>query len=79
MTDNLYVNCFCIYNVPILSHIADVRFRFPTLDYCSSFKFENYLGMLKRLIMNRIEERKHRQSKPKIRIDKIKIGNIYIF
>ena len=44
--------------------------------------------MLKRLItsgylplkqiINRIEERKHRQSKPKIRMDNIKIGNVYI-
>ena len=70
----------------MLSHIADDRLRFPNLDYCSSFKFENYLGMLKRLItsgylplkqiINKIEERKHRQSK--LRIDKIKIGNVYI-
>ena len=86
--ENLYGNCFCIYNVHMLSHIADDRLRYTNLDYCSSFKFENYLGMLKRLItsgylplkqiINRIEERKHRQSKPKIRIDKIKIGNVYI-
>ena len=72
----------------MLSHIADDRLRFPNLDYCSSFKFENYLGMLKRLItsgylplkqiINKIEERKYRQSKLKIRIDKIKIGNVYI-
>ena len=72
----------------MLSHIADDKLRFPNLDYCSSIKFKNDLGMLKRLITSgylslkqviyRIEERKHRQSKQKIRIDKIKIRNVNV-
>lgn len=45
--EDLYGKYFCIYNVHMIILIADDRLKYPNLDFCSSFKFENYLGMLK--------------------------------
>ena len=86
--ETIYGNFFSIYNVHMLSHIADDRLKYKNLDYCSSFKFENYLGMMKNLIksgflplrqlVNRIEERKYIPLISKINLNKICIGNSYL-
>ena len=86
--ESLYGNFFSIYNVHMLLHIADDRLKYKNLDYCSSFKFENYLGIMKSLInsgflplkqlINRIEERKDIPIISKIKLNTIRIGNIYI-
>ena len=46
----LYKDTFLIYNVHSLIHIADDAMRFGGLDYCSAFRFENFLSKMKRLI-----------------------------
>lgn len=53
-----FVQCFSslygeqqlVYNVHSLIHIADDARRFGSLDNVSSFKFESYLGQLKKLV-----------------------------
>ena len=66
--ESLYGNFVLFIMYIILSHIADDRLKYINLDYCSSFKFENYLRIMKCLIkseflplkqlINRIEEKK---------------------
>ena len=46
----LYGKSFNIYNIHSAIHIADDAIRFTTLDKCSAFRFENYLGKLKRML-----------------------------
>ena len=38
------------YNVHSLIHLADDAKQFGVLDNCSSFKYESYLGRLKKLV-----------------------------
>ena len=86
--ESLYGNYFSIYNVHMITHIADDRLRYKDLDYCSSFKFENYLGMLKNLIrsgflplkqlINRLSERQGVAFIPKVPLVEVKVGNTYI-
>lgn len=46
----IYGAQFLVYNVHILSHLADDSRKYGTLDSFSAFPFENYLGQLKRLL-----------------------------
>lgn len=43
---------FYVYNVHILSHLADDANYYGTLDSFSAFPFENFLGQIKRYIKN---------------------------
>ena len=46
----LYGKDQLVYNIHSLIHIADDARRFGVLDNCSSFKYESYLGQLKKLV-----------------------------
>nr|XP_047131573.1 uncharacterized protein LOC124810559 isoform X1 [Hydra vulgaris] len=46
----LYGKDQLVYNVHSLIHLADDAVNFGVLDKCSSFKYENYLGQLKKLV-----------------------------
>ncbi|CAH0553200.1 unnamed protein product [Brassicogethes aeneus] len=48
--EKIYGKMFCIYNLHILSHLSDDAKEFNTLNSINSFKFENYLGQIKRLL-----------------------------
>ncbi|XP_065652632.1 uncharacterized protein LOC136079889 isoform X1 [Hydra vulgaris] len=52
----LYGEDQLVYNVHSLIHLADDAVNFGVLDKCSSFKYKNYLGQLKKLV--------HRPQKP---------------
>ena len=84
----IYGQSLLVYNFHMLTHIADDCLRYNCLDKCSSFKFENYLGKLKKLVRTgnlpikqmiaRILERKSQIGLPKLRIRKININDVYI-
>ena len=44
----LYGEDQLVYNVHFLIHLADDAVNFGVLDKCSSFRYENYLGQLKK-------------------------------
>ena len=46
----LYGSWFLSYNVHSLTHLADAAANFGSLDECSAWKFENFLGKLKRMV-----------------------------
>lgn len=46
----LYGNDQLVYNVHSLIHLADDARKFGVLDTISSFKYESYLGQLKKLV-----------------------------
>ena len=48
----LYGREFLVYNVHSLLHLADQAKRFGSLDECSAFAFESFLGRLKRLVVS---------------------------
>ena len=49
---HLYGNEFLIYNVHNLIHLSSDAREFGSLDYCSAWKFESYLGKLRKKIHN---------------------------
>lgn len=49
-TAELYGRHFMVYNVHAMLHLTDEAETFGCLDACSAFRFENYLGQLKRLV-----------------------------
>ncbi|XP_065650340.1 uncharacterized protein LOC136078495 [Hydra vulgaris] len=46
----LYGKDQLVYNIHSLLHIADDAKKYGPLDNCSSFKYESYLGQLKKLV-----------------------------
>ena len=84
----LYGEQLCIYNFHLISHIADDALMYGSLDNVSAFKFENFLGKIKKLvhtgnsplqqIINRIEERKHIPINTYRKMDNMKVGHVYI-
>jgi len=46
----LYGDHFMVYNVHSMVHLPEEAMAFGSLDACSAFPFENYLGKLKRLV-----------------------------
>jgi hypothetical protein len=46
----IYGSQFCIYNVHILCHLSDDVKTYGALHNFSAFPFENYLGIIKRLV-----------------------------
>ncbi|KAI2645785.1 Large tegument protein deneddylase [Labeo rohita] len=49
-TGELYGEHFTVYNVHSMLHLPEEALAFGSLDACSGFPFENYLGKLKRLV-----------------------------
>lgn len=49
-TKELYGDHFMVYNIHSMLHLPAEAMNFGTLDACSAFPFENFLGKLKRLI-----------------------------
>lgn len=49
-TKELYGNHFMVYNIHSMVHLPEQAMAFGSLDACSAFPFENYLGKLKRLV-----------------------------
>jgi len=49
-TKELYGDHFMVYNVHSMVHLPEQALAFGSLDACSAFPFENYLGKLKRLV-----------------------------
>lgn len=46
----LYGDHFMVYNVHSMVHLPEEAMAFGSLDACSAFPFENYLGKLKQLV-----------------------------
>jgi hypothetical protein len=46
----IYGSQFCIYNVHILCHLSDDVKTYGALHNFYAFPFENYLGIIKRLV-----------------------------
>ncbi|KAF4118753.1 hypothetical protein G5714_000804 [Onychostoma macrolepis] len=46
----LYGDHFMVYNVHSMVHLPEEAMAFGSLDACSAFPFDNYLGKLKRLV-----------------------------
>ena len=46
----IYGKTFCIYNVHSLIHLAPIAKKFDSLDLVNCFAFENFLGILKRML-----------------------------
>lgn len=49
-TKDLYGEQFMVYNIHAMTHLPAEALRFGSLDACSAFPFENFLGKLKRLV-----------------------------
>ncbi|MGL5119564.1 MAG: hypothetical protein ACRC7H_10275, partial [Plesiomonas shigelloides] len=49
-TKELYGDHFLVYNIHSMVHLSEEAMAFGSLDACSAFPFENYLGKLKRLV-----------------------------
>lgn len=49
-TKELYGDHFMVYNIHSMVHLPEEAMAFGSLDACSAFPFENYLGKLKRLV-----------------------------
>ena len=83
----LYGKSFNIYYMHRAIHIADDAIRFTTLDKCSAFRFENYVGKLKRMIRKgnnvveqlvaRIDENSLINYKSKSNKNAIKVNDCY--
>ena len=86
----LYGDEISIYNFHMLTHIADYSLIHGSLDLCSAFKFENYLGNIKKMtatgnkplqqIIARLEERTNIKTLQEEHDVKhiIKINDVYI-
>ncbi|KAA0721339.1 hypothetical protein E1301_Tti019761 [Triplophysa tibetana] len=49
-TKDLYGEQFMVYNIHSMIHLPAEAIHFGSLDACSAFPFENFLGKLKRLV-----------------------------
>lgn len=49
-TAEIYGNQFMVYNIHTLLHLTEDSLRYGSLENCSAFIFESYLGKMKRLV-----------------------------